>query len=51
MISGQDPKVMRGIAITAFVIAGISFIMVLCTLRQIRIGIMVIKTTAEFTQE
>lgn len=46
VINGQDPKVMRTIAIAAFVIAGISFLVLICSLRKIRIGIMVIKTTA-----
>jgi hypothetical protein len=47
---GHDQSLMHTIAIVAFVIAGISFLILLCSFRKIRIGIMVIKTTAKFTQ-
>lgn len=46
-----NPDWLRTIAYICFGIAGISFIILLCTIRKIKIGIMVIKTTAEFTQE
>ncbi len=47
----QDVSVMKFIAIVAFVIAGISFIVLICSIRKIKIGIMVIRTTAIFTQQ
>lgn len=47
----QDPAVMRIISYIAFGIAAISFIVLICCIRKVRIGIMVIKTTADFTRE
>ena len=47
----QDPELLETIAIVSFVVAGISFLVLLCSVRKIKIGIRVLKTTAEFTQE
>ena len=46
----QDPDLLYAIAGIAFGIAGISFIVLLCSIRKIKIGIMVLKATALFTQ-
>ena len=47
----QDPQLLQGIGGVAFGITAISLIVLLCCIRKVKIGIMVIKTTAEFTQE
>lgn len=46
-----DAETLKTMAIILFVIAGISLIVVLCTFHKIRVGIMIIKTTANFVQE
>lgn len=38
-------------AIIAFTIAGISLLILLCSIKKIKIGILVIKLTAEFTRQ
>lgn len=47
----EDKALLNTIAYVAFAIAGISLLVLLCSIRKIKIGIMVIKTTAEFTQQ
>lgn len=46
----QDPELLRIISYITFGVAGISLIVLLCCIRKVKIGIMVIRTTAEFTQ-
>ena len=47
----QNPEILEAIAYISFGFAGICFIVLLCSFRKIKIGIMVLKTTALFTEE
>jgi hypothetical protein len=47
----NDPDLLYTIAYTCWVIAGISLLVFLCTFHKIRIAIMIIRTTAEFTRQ
>lgn len=47
----HDSQLLKTISYVAFAIAGISLLVLICCIRKVRIGIMVIKTTADFTRE
>lgn len=46
-----DADTLRTMAYILFGLAGISLIVVFCTFHKIRVGIMIIKTSASFVQE
>lgn len=45
-----DAETLKTMAIILFVLAGLSLVVVLCTFHKIKVGIMIIKTTASFVQ-